>query len=455
MTLSKINVDLVLDREIWGSYRLFVLAVCGLTLVTEGFDAQIMGFVAPAMLKTYGVNRSALGPVFAAGIVGLLLGAMILGPVADRWGRRPVIIGSLVFFGLCSLLTVTSSSMEQVLIWRFTAGIGFGGAIPNAIALAADYAPDRKRSTVGTVMAMAVPLGGAVGGPVVGPIVSNLGWHYVFYLGGFLPLMLAGVAFIWLPESVRLLAVRGRHGAVAKIVKLIDPNLEFSADAIADVSEPELKGVSVRSLFDEGRATTTVLLWVTLICSYYCLFFLANWLPTVITSSGHHLSEAVNATALFQLGGFIGGILFAKAVERYGTFVIAGGYVLAAGSIVATGVFSDATIGIVMLGTFCSGFFLISAQVTAVGITAAYYPTSIRSTGVGWAMGIARWGAISGPLVGGLLTGWDWTTKSIFIAAAIPAMIGAAAIASVRLGTSAPTSRELSLKGTSAMAPDV
>lgn len=434
MPLSRINVDSVLDRKVWGLYRLFIAGLCGLTLVIEGFDAQIMGFVAPAMLKTFGVSRAALGPVFAAGIVGLLFGAVVLGPVADRLGRRPVIIGSLILFGLCTVLTVTSNSIDQVLVWRFLAGLGFGGAIPNAIALAADYAPGHQRAAAGTLMAMAVALGGAIGGPIVGPIVANYGWHYVFYLGGVLPFILAAVIFFCLPESVRLLSLRGRHASVVKILKKIDPTLDIAPNAATEVSEPEVKGMPIRRLFNEGRAVTTILLWVTLVCSYYCLFFLANWLPTVITSAGHPLSDAVNATALFQLGGFIGGVLFAKLVERYGTFVIAAGYVFAAASIVITGLLSDATIAVVMLGTFCSGFFLISAQVAAVGVTAAFYPTTIRSTGVGWAMGIARWGAISGPLIGGMLTGWNWSTKAIFIAAAVPAMVGAISIATVKIG---------------------
>lgn len=396
-----------------------------------------MGYVAPALIKTFSVPRSELGPVFSAGLFGLFIGSLVISPVADRLGRKIAVLGAVALFGVCSLMTATAGTLNEVLIWRFITGLGLGGAIPTTLTVVSDFAPRRLRGALAMLVALANTIGSSVGAFLSGALIPVLGWPSVFVIGGVLPLILAVVLLIFLPELPRWLVLQPDSRArLIPIVRKLDPEVALAENITFSMSERPLPGVPMRHLFAEGRTLTTLLIWCAFVVGYLDLYFMTSWLPTLITSAGKSLQQGVAAPALLQIGGLIGGVSLARLIDRYGSRMLCVTFAGCALFIVVTGAVSG-DVTLLLASVFCAGFFLISSLVGSVGYTAAYYPTAIRSTGVGWGMGVGRVGAIIGPLVAGALIALDWTTPALFYAAGAVTLIGAVATLLMPRGSAA------------------
>jgi AAHS family 4-hydroxybenzoate transporter-like MFS transporter len=439
--VPEVNVPELIDQQKIGAFQIRIAVLCAAVVFMDGFDAQAIGYVAPTLSKAWSLKPGELGPVFSAGLFGLMLGALTFSPLADRIGRKPVIIFCTLWFGVASLLTVTADSTTSLLAWRFITGLGLGGAMPNPIALTCEYAPQRSRATMIMLMFVGFSLGSAVGGAIAAQLVPSYGWQSVFWLGGIFPILLAPILIFWLPESIRLLALRGsQNDYVAGLIKQINPALEFAPGTRFIAPEERPEGFQVGHLFTEGRALATVLIWVMFFTNLLVLYFCATWLPTVINNTGVSVRLAVIATALFQVGGIVGTLVLAVLIERFGPYrVLAGAYFPAALLIAAIGQ-AGSTIELIIPAVFAAGFCVVGAQIGANALTATFYPTFIRSTGVGWALGIGRIGSIIGPLLGGLMLALQWHIPTIFLAGAVPVLIACAAVLAMgQLPTSAKT----------------
>lgn len=425
---GEINVRAVLDRERFGAYRTLVVIVCGIVAMLDGFDTQAIAFVAPVISKQWGMDVSAFGPIFGAGLLGLMIGALVFGPVADRFGRRTVVIVSTVIFGAFALLTVTARTFEILLLLRFLTGLGLGGAMPNVIAITSEYSPSRLRATMITVMFCGFPLGAVLGGIIGSQMIPAFGWESIFYLGGILPLVLIPVLLAVLPESIRyLVSHRKQSASIARMLNRISPS-GYSADQTFIVMEPMLPGFSVGHLFKDGRASTTLLLWVTFFMNLLMLYFLVNWLPSVLREIGVPVERAIISIALLNLGGIAGGILLARAIDKIGPYGVLIATYIGAAILTATIGMTGRSFAMLMLVVFLSGFCVIGAQLAINAVAAMAYPTAIRSTGVGWALGVGRVGSIVGPVVGGVLIAAEIGVRELFWISAVPALIAAAAI---------------------------
>jgi AAHS family 4-hydroxybenzoate transporter-like MFS transporter len=444
MAQTVIDVPTIIDQQKVSAFQIRVAALCAAVVFMDGFDAQAIGYVAPTLARVWALKPGELGPVFAAGLFGLMIGALFFGPLADRIGRRRVILFCTFFFGLTTLFTVTSGSVYTLLVWRFLTGLGLGGAMPNAIALTSEYSPHRSRATMVMVMFCGFSLGSALGGVVAAKLIPAYGWTAVFWLGGALPLALVPVLMAALPESIRLLALRGDEDApVREILLRINPALSFAPRTGFTAYEEHPGGFAVRHLFTKGRAVATLLLWVMFFMNLLDLYFLANWLPTVISNAGVSVEIAVIATALLQVGGIVGTLTLGRLIDRWNPFLVLAATYFAAGIFIAAIGAVGASVALMMAITFGAGFCVVGAQIGANALAANFYPTFVRATGVGWALGIGRIGSIVGPLVGGALLAWQWSTPALFLAAAAPAMIAAVAAflmgRSGRGGTATPT----------------
>lgn len=385
---------------------LFHVALCAMVTFTDGFDTQAIGYVAPAIVKAFGVDRTALGPVFAVGLFGLMLGALAFGPIADRIGRKPVLVFCTAFFGICSLLTTQAHTVNELFYLRFVTGLGLGGALPNAIAVTTELAPIRLRATTVMVMFCGFSIGAAVGGFMAAGLLTRYGWPSVFIAGGVGPVIVAALLAMFLP--------RGPAKA--------GPYPPKRGGRL----QPAHVAGSVAALFHSGRATMTVLLWVVFFMSLLDLYFVTNWLPTLINDSGIALSRAVLVTAVFQLGGTVGTLTLGQLFDRLPPFrVLAATYLVAALLVALVGV-AGTSVALLFLASFGAGFCIVGGQTGANALTATVYPAAIRATGVGWALGIGRIGSIVGPLVGGLLLALKWQTKDLFFVGALPVLVAAA-----------------------------
>jgi AAHS family 4-hydroxybenzoate transporter-like MFS transporter len=392
----------------------------------DGFDVQIITYVAPVLTKAFQVERSMLGPVFSAGLVGTVVGALVLAPIADRIGRRLGLAVCVLLFGICSFGTMTASNIESLMAWRLVGGLGLGGATPIAVALGAEYSPKRIRATAVMLIYCGFALGAAGGGLLTAHLLQAFGWQTVFLIGGLLPTILLVVIIAILPESISYLAMRGKRvDLIVNYAEKIDPAIRLDRNG-ALIVEDRSKGFPVTQLFAEGRTAQTLVLWLMFITNILSLYFMVSWFPTLAHAAGVELSSAVVASSLIHVGSVTGTLSLAILVRKLDTFlVMCLGF---AGGAIALVLVSQAgnSVTYLMVVAFVAGFFVIGTQTGANGISSLVYPTSIRSTGVGWALGIGRIGAILGPLIGGVLIGFNWSSQALYIAAAVPAAVAAA-----------------------------
>src|ERR1700736_3270856 len=422
-----IDVADFIDGQPVGRFQIRLLLTCAAVLFLDGFDTQAIGYVAPALAKEWGLTKGALGPVFSAGLFGLMIGALVLGPLADRIGRKKIIIFSTLAFGLGALATAFVQDVNTLLAVRFATGLGLGGAMPNTIAMTSEFNPKRRRATMVMIMFCGFSLGAALGGFLAAALMVPFGWRSVFVVGGVAPLLLVPILALRLPESVRFLALTGRANARgADLLGLISPRAIFPPAAQFVVNEPGLAGIPVLHLFRDGRTLVTLLLWVVFFMSLLDLYFLTNWLPTVLNDLGASVSQAAAIGSMLQVGGVVGTFALGSVIDRFSFRALALVYFIAVFAVGAIGQLGHSIVFITM-AIFAAGFCMVGGQIAANALAATFYPTSIRATGVGWTLGIGRVGSIIGPLVGGALLTMKWSTASVFMAAAGAALCAALA----------------------------
>lgn len=426
--MRAVNVTEVIDRSPIGGLQIRVFVLCALCLLMDGFDVQVMGFVAPAITEEWGLVPALLGPVFSSGNLGILVGALIFTMVADKIGRRPVIIGATLYFSVLMIITAHATTVQQLLVLRFITGLGLGSIIPNATALIGEFSPKHRRVTLMMAVSVAFTAGAGFGGFVSLALIPRFGWESVFYFGGIVPLFIAAAMYFWLPESLQFMVVRGRRSdEVRRWMRRIDP--AAAAPDVTYVAAEERKGgVPAMHLFREGRTPVTLLLWLVNFMNTLIIYSLANWVPTVVRGAGYSNSEAVLVGTILQVGGTIGTLVFAMMIPRLGFIpVLATSFALASLVIAAVG-FSLPLLALLGATVFLAGWCSIGAQPGLNALSATFYPTYLRSTGIGWALGFARFGGVVGPLVGGALMARQWTADQLFLAAAAPPLVAWAGI---------------------------
>jgi AAHS family 4-hydroxybenzoate transporter-like MFS transporter len=421
-----INVNETIDRHPVSAYQIGVLVLCMLVAALDGFDTQAIGYTAPAIAQALNLPREVFGPVFSAGLIGAALGALSFGPLADRLGRKRFMVAAVIIFAVFSLLTAQVTTLSELLICRFCAGLGLGGAVPSFLALGGEFAPTSKRSVFVAVAFAAWPFGGLIGALTSSYVIPHLGWQFVFYIGGAAPLILAVILALWLPESLRFLIARNiRLDEVRRALSRIAPG-EIAADAqLVAAPEPEREGIPVKHLFTERRAATTVMLWVAFFAVFMVLVTVTAWTPTVLRSVGFSISAGALIIALNNAGSVCASLLAGYLVDRFGPYkTLVPGFILGGICLAAFGQATSSVATLAVASTL-AGAFLGGTGTGLIALAAGVYPTSVRSTGIGWGMGMGRLGQVFGPLGAGVLVGWGFGIGGIFYAAAIPCFIGA------------------------------
>jgi len=431
-----VDIQAVIDAQRVSPLQKRLLFLCFLVIAIDGFDTAIVGFIAPAIRTEWRLAVTALGPLFAAGLFGLMLGAFAVGPLADRHGRKAMLVASMMVFGAASLASSYSGGLTSLIVLRFVTGLGLGGAMPMTITLASEFCPAARRSSLVTLMFCGFTLGSAMGGFIAAQVLPSFGWRVLLVGGGVAPLVLAPVLVMLLPESVRFLVTRlaarneAAHEQIAAVLGRIAPAEDFRGARFVDTT-PSSKS-PVAQLFRGGLLQGTLLLWLAFFMSLLVVYLMTNWMPTLLQhASGASIADAAFIAAMYQVGGTIGAIVVGRLMDRFEPHhVLFASYLLGAAFIVLISLSTD-TRALMTVAVFAAGACISGGQTGGNALSAAFYPTAYRATGVAWANGIGRAGSIVGSLLGGVLLGFGWQATTVYALVGIPAVMAAAALGSL------------------------
>ena len=425
--MRQIDVHPVIDNARFSRFHWMVMALCALLLIFDGYDLFIFGVVLPSIMQEWGLTPLEAGALGSYALFGMMFGALGFGTLADRIGRKKGIAICFVLFSTATILNGFASSPTEFGIFRFIAGLGCGGLMPNAVALMNEYAPKRLRSTLVAVMFSGYSLGGMLAAGVGIYMLPRFGWESMFFAAA-VPLLLLPLLLWKLPESVGFLVRQGRHEQARAVLAKVEPGLALDAADQLQMSDGKGQGVGVFELFRDGRALRTLCLWLAFFCCLLMVYALSSWLPKLMASAGYSLGSSLSFLLALNFGGMAGAILGGWLGDRFNLGkVMVAFFVAAAASISLLGFNSPTPVLYGLI--FIAGATTIGTQILLYAGAAQFYGLSIRSTGLGWASGIGRNGAIVGPLLGGALMAINLPLQLNFIAFAVPGAIAALAMA--------------------------
>jgi AAHS family 4-hydroxybenzoate transporter-like MFS transporter len=426
---QSVDVQSFLDEHPFSGFQWMIFALCFLIVLADGFDTAAIGFIAPSLLKEWGVAKPALGPVLSAALFGLAAGALSSGPLADGLGRKKLLVSSVGVFGVACLASSFAGSLDQLTALRFVTGLGLGAAMPNAVTLMSEYCPGRLRATLTNAMFCGFPLGAAFGGFLAAWMIPHFGWRSVLALGGLGPLVLSLAMLMALPESVRYMVAHAWP-----VEKIRNTLARISAQASAAVSfrlseaRPSSAGkTGIALVLSRQYVVGSVMLWVAYFMGLVIFYALINWMPILFKDAGVDPRSATLISALFPLGG-CGAVLFGWLMDRFnGNRIIALGYLATAVLIWAIGQ-AAGNVGGLVVAVFLGGAFMNTAQSSLPALAASFYPTEGRATGVSWMLGFGRFGGIAGSFLVAELSRRQFTFAGIFTVVAVPGLVAAAAL---------------------------
>jgi MFS transporter, AAHS family, 4-hydroxybenzoate transporter len=416
----------IFDTRPIGPLQWVALTLCAMCMVIDGFDVQAMAYAAPALIKAWEINRSVLGPVFGAGLLGMFVGSLALAGFADRIGRRPILVAAVLWVALWMALTPTVQTVGQLIGVRFAAGVGMGVIIPNAMALAGEFSPSRVRITLMMTVSCGYVIGGVVGGAVSALLIAPFGWAGVFYVGTLLTALLGMAMLLVLPESLQfsLLNHAGEPKTRLLLHRLAPGAVMPRATAVPKVTRRQ----AFASLFGEGPVLATPLLWTANFGNMFCAYFLAAWIPMLMSGAGTAFQSATLAGTTLWLGGLVGNLLLGALIDRRGfVAVLLTNFLVGSVAIAGISYFHSSFLGALVLIAL-AGFCVLGGQSGLNALAVTVYPTAARATGAGWAVGVGRLGAVLGPVAGGQLMAYAWTADQTLLASALPALLTAGAI---------------------------
>lgn len=440
-----VDIGHALDDGPYAMLQRIAVVLAALSIVVDGFDSQLIGFAIPVLIKEWGIARNAFAPVVAAGLVGMGFGSAFAGLFADRFGRRWAVIVSVFVFGTATCAICLAPNVATLAALRFVAGFGIGGALPTSTTLTAEFTPARYRTVAVTATILCVPLGGMVAGLFAGEVLPAYGWRGLFFVGGVLPLLLAVVLLVALPESPRFLA-RGPHRwpqlvrLLARMGRVVPTHATFT-----DVREQSAeKHEGFGALFRDGRTSDTLAIWAAFFMCLLAVYGAFSWLPTMLTSEGLPVSLAGYGLSAYNLGGVIGAIVCALAIARSGSrwpllVCCAGGAISAW---ILPGVDATRHTGLLILGLGLHGLFVNAVQSTMYALCAYVYPTSVRATGTASALAFGRLGAILSAFAGAfVITAAGATGYLLMLGMAMALVLIALAVVRRHVPTPARASR--------------
>ncbi len=439
--MKKIDVHEVIDNAPFTRFHWMVMCLCALLLIFDGYDLFIYGVVLPVLMKEWGLTPLEAGALGSYALFGMMFGALGFGTLADKIGRKKGIAICFVLFSTATVVNGFASNPTEFGILRFIAGLGCGGLMPNVVALMNEYAPKRLRSTLVAIMFSGYALGGLLSASLGMYMLPRFGWEAMFFAAG-VPLLLLPVIMYLLPESVGFLLRQGRGEQARGLLRRVDPQRTLQADDELQMADAKGKAASVIELFRDGRAVRTLSIWTAFFCCLLMVYALSSWLPKLMANAGYSLGSSLSFLVALNLGSVFGAVFGGWLGDRMNLpRVLVVFFLVGAVSISLLGFNSPMPVLYGLIAV--AGATTIGTQILLYACAAQFYGLSIRSTGLGWASGIGRNGAIVGPLLGGALLGINLPLQLNFMAFALPGAIAAIAMLVFSLSGRTPAASPL------------
>lgn len=424
--MKTIEINPVIDNARFTRFHWMVVALCALLLIFDGYDLFIYGVVLPVLMAEWGLTPVQAGALGSYALFGMMFGAFIFGPLADRIGRKKGIAICFVMFSVATFLNGFATSPTEFGIYRFIAGLGCGGLMPNAVALMNEYAPKRARSTLVALMFSGYSLGGMLSAGLGIYMLPRFGWQAMFFAAA-VPLLLLPLIMWKLPESVGFLVRQGKDKQARDMLARVNPDVKIDADVRLVATDAKGAGVPMLDLVKDGRAAGTVMIWIAFFCCLLMVYALGSWLPKLMAGAGYSLGSSLSFLLALNFGGMAGAIAGGWLGDRLSLPKVVLAF-FAVGTVAIALLGFNSPMPVLYLLITLAGATTIGTQILLYANTAQFYPLAMRSTGLGWASGVGRTGAIVGPLLGGSLLAAALPLKLNFLAFAVPGLVAALAM---------------------------
>lgn len=426
----KSSVAMGMSQRPMSTFQWFVISLCFLINMLDGFDVLVMAFTASSVSNEWGLGGVQLGYLLSAGLIGMALGSLIIAPWADHIGRRPLIMVCIAITGCGMLASAYAQSAMQLGALRLLTGLGIGGILASSYVIAGEYASDRWRGLAISLQSTAYALGATIGGLIAAQIIPSLGWRPVFFYGGVVTLITLPILFVWLPESLDFLMSKRPKDALKK-VNLIHSKVGLQLfDRLPDVSSSELAPNTnkVGSLFSSGLAASTLLIWVAFFMIMFTFYFVMSWTPKLLVTAGLSTQQGITGGVLLNVGGIVGTSLIGFLAAKYRLSRLLIIYFIISAILMSVFVSLTSNLHLAFLTALALGVFVNGCVAGLYSITPSIYSVTQRVTGLGWAIGIGRSGAILSPLVAGGLIDANWSPEQLFTLYAVAFLLAALAI---------------------------
>ena len=434
--MRHIDIHDLADGARFNRFHAGILAWCALIIICDGYDLAVAGIALPAIMKEMGVTAQNAGFMVSSALFGMMFGAIFLGTIADRIGRRRAIVICLALFSVFTAGAGMSRDPYVFSVMRFLAGLGIGGVMPNVVAQMTEYSPRRIRATMVTLMFSGYAVGGMLAALLGKGLIEHHGWQSVFLAAG-VPVLLIPFILKSLPESMPFLVKRNRLAELQRTLARMEPSYRAqSGDRFDLPATDRVQGAPIGQLFQDGRGFSTIMFWIAFFMCLFMVYALSSWLAKLMAGAGYSLGSALTFVLVLNAGAMVGAIGGGWLADRFHIkYVLAGMYALAAISLTLLGYKMPTPVLFVLIGL--AGASTIGTQIVANAYTGQFYPMAVRATGLGWALGIGRSGAILAPILIGVLVGMNLPLQQNFMAIAIPAVIGMVAVLLINHGRSA------------------
>ncbi|MDA3556577.1 aromatic acid/H+ symport family MFS transporter [Acinetobacter sp. AOR15_HL] len=434
MDTSKVNINELIDKASFTSFHWKVLIWCLLIIIFDGYDLVIYGVALPLLMQQWSLTAVEAGLLASAALFGMMFGAMIFGTLSDKLGRKKTILICVTLFSGFTFIGAFAKGPTEFAILRFIAGLGIGGVMPNVVALMTEYAPKKIRSTLVAIMFSGYAIGGMTSALLGAWLVKDMGWQIMFLLAG-IPLLLLPLIWKFLPESLAFLVKSNQSEQAKSIVSKIAPQTQVNANTQLVLNESTTTEAPVRALFQQGRTFSTFMFWIAFFMCLLMVYALGSWLPKLMLQAGYSLGASMLFLFALNIGGMVGAIGGGALADRFHLKpVITIMFIVGSAALILLGINSPQFILYSLIAI--AGAATIGSQILLYTFVAQFYPTALRSTGMGWASGIGRIGAIIGPVLTGALLTFELPHQMNFLAIAIPGVIAALAIFMVNLKAS-------------------